>query len=463
MITEKGEWRPICDSDLEPTAEFSHQPTSVNHISKAPHRILIKGGATRTYLPPTAMSVKVVVLGAGGLVGARMIDDLVRRNTFAVGDGSKTALPLEKIVLFDVRDISGDLSAEQSADTRVSCVAGDLTDRVTLDAVFAPDGCTRVTVIQLAAVLSGYAESDFELGMKVNLQGAIGVMDALRAVGEKLGGPQIYLFTSTDYVTAYNATNKAMPTNEESFRLSPVSYGVQKACVELLLCDYSRKGFIDGRVGRLSAVLGRPGWSNSISWSYTGIFTQPLEGKDFECPGALPMDRPFPCSDVRNNVAGLLYLASEVNGDDLGHNRVVQLPARSFTLAAIWKACQEVAQQEGIETLGKVTRGELPRDATVKELNVCPRVDISKAVALGLPNNISIHEIIRDYVHVHINKGGPKGRKGATPLSSPAGNSKYATRFTGAAGAPSESLITGGGRPSSGRRHYKTADSLVLG
>merc|ERR1719230_1734280 len=190
--------------------------------------------------------------------------------------------------------------------------------------IFAPEGCTRVTCIQLAAVLSGYAESDFDLGMKVNLQGAIGVMEALRAVGAQLGCPQVYLFTSTDYVTAYNETNKENPTNEESFRLSPVSYGVQKACVELLLCDYSRKGFIDGRVARLSAVLGRPGWSNSISWSYTGIFTQTLAGKDMEVPGVLPMDRPYPCSCVRNNVAGLVHLATEVTGDDLGHNRVVQ-------------------------------------------------------------------------------------------------------------------------------------------
>ena len=179
-----------------------------------------------------------------------------------------------------MRDLSADLKV---SDPRVSCVAGDLTDRRTLDRLFDPDGCTRVTVIQLAALLSGYAEANFELGMKVNLHGAIGVMDALRAVGDKLGGPQIYLFTSTDYVAAYNEANKAAPVSEESFRLSPVSYGVQKACVELLLCDYSRKGYIDGRVGRRSAVLGRPGWSTSISWSYKGIFTQPLIGKTLRC------------------------------------------------------------------------------------------------------------------------------------------------------------------------------------
>lgn len=161
---------------------------------------------------------------------------------------------------------------------------------------------------------------------------------SIRALGAQLGAPQIYLFTSTDYVACYNETNKAAPVSEESFRLSPVSYGVQKACVELLLCDYTRKGFIDGRVGRLSAVLGRPGWSNSISWSYTGIFTQTLEGIDFEAPGALPMDRPFPCSCVRNNVRCLLELASKVRfrgghgTGTVGHNRSVAAPCDRIAL-----------------------------------------------------------------------------------------------------------------------------------
>lgn len=111
------------------------------------------------------MSIKVVIVGAGGLVGARMIDALVSMSHF--GTGGSEALPLAKIVLFDMRDITADLTATQSADSRVRCVAGDLTERATLDSLFDPDGCTRVTVIQLAAVLSGYAESNFELGMKV--------------------------------------------------------------------------------------------------------------------------------------------------------------------------------------------------------------------------------------------------------------------------------------------------------
>ena len=123
------------------------------------------------------------------------------------------------------------------------------------------------------------------------------------------------------------------------------------------------------------------------------------------------MDRPFPCSCVKNNVAGLLHLASAVTADSLGHNRVVQLPARSYTLADIWAATQDVAQERGLPlgkvsvdmprartpsvcahlhcasgpvTRHKVSVGALPEDATVKELNVCPAVDCSKVAVAHL-------------------------------------------------------------------------------
>jgi len=341
--------------------------------------------------------LKLVVIGSGGLVGSRMCEKIVAMSEFAIN--SKDMLPLHRIVLFDV--IDSPLPESVKKDPRVEVHIGNLTDRELMDKVLAPGDCTRVTTIQLAALLSGYAEDNFDKGMEVNLHGSLGIMEAVRAVSAKLGSPQIYVFTSTDYVAAYNEANKNTPVSEESFRLSPVSYGVQKACVELLLCDYSRKGFIDGRVARLSAVLGRPGWSNSISWSYTGIFTQTLAGKEFEVPGNLGMNRPYPCSCVRNNVDCLLQLASRVDGEQLGHNRVVQIPAISYTLAQIWKATEEVAAEEGIK-VGSIKQGELPKDATVKELNVCPHVDIAKARSLNLPVEVDIKEIIRDFINTHM-------------------------------------------------------------
>jgi len=347
-----------------------------------------------------AMSCKLVVLGAGGLVGARFCRIAVKHKEVDCGPSER--LPLSKLCLVDMRDISGSLEPEVAADSRVRCMTGDLTDPQFLEQCIDPEGCTRVVVLHLAALLSGYAEENFDLGMQVNLQGPIGVMNAIRKLGETLGSPQVYVFVSTDYVTCFNEQNKQNPTNEESFRLSPVSYGVQKACVELLLCDYSRKGFIDGRVFRLSAVLGRPGWSNSISYPYTGIFTQPLEGKDYGVP--LPMDIPYPCSDLNNNVEGLWHMCTALDGSKLDHNRVVQGPAKSYTLAQIWAACQEVAKEETVPlgTIHAVQAAE--GTTTVKEINVCPFVDCAKAERLGFPMKVEIKEIIRDYIHNYVKK-----------------------------------------------------------
>eukprot|EP00051_Salpingoeca_urceolata_P028740 m.487982 g.487982 ORF g.487982 m.487982 type:complete len:344 (-) comp25442_c0_seq1:68-1099(-) len=343
------------------------------------------------------MSVKLVVLGAGGLVGARLTLLAIKNEKLHVGPTEE--LPLAKIALFDQRD---NMPAEAKADPRTEVVLGDLTDKETIEKLVAPEGCSHVIVIHLAALLSGYAEENFDLGMKVNLHGTLNVMENVRALKDKLGKPQTYVYVSTDYVTCFNEFNKTHPCNEESFRLSPVSYGCQKACCELLISDYTRKGFIDGRVGRLSAVIGRPGWSNSISYPYTGIFTQPLEGKDYDVP--LPMDVPYPCSSLNNNVAGLLYLATKVDGEAIGHNRVVQLPAKSFTLAQIWEATQAVAKAESV-TLGNVKQvAPEGGTTTVKEINVCPFVDCGKAERLGLPMSVDLKDIITDYVNTYIKK-----------------------------------------------------------
>jgi len=287
-------------------------------------------------------------------------------------------------------------------DPRVEIVIGDLCSPTDIGRAVDPKGATRVTTIHLAALLSGNSEDNFDLGMKINLYGTLNVMENVRALKQKLGAPQIYVYSSTDYVAAYNEYNKTHPVSEESFRLSPVSYGVQKACNELLVCDYTRKGFLDGRVGRLSAVIGRPGFSNSISYPYTGIFTQPLEGKDYDVP--LPMQIPYPCSSLNTNVDAFVFMAGKLDGEKLGHNRVIQLPAKSYTLQQIWDATQKVAKEEGVK-LGKIRSVSANTGATtIKEINVCPVVDVSKAKALGMQTEFELSEIIRDYIKNYINK-----------------------------------------------------------
>merc|ERR1711865_1028836 len=106
---------------------------------------------------------------------------------------------------------------------------------------------------------------------------------------------------------------------------------------------------------------------------------------DYECP--LPFDIPYPCSSLNNNVEGILELAGKTDVGSLDNihfcDRVVQLPAKSWTLNDILAATTEVAKEQGIK-MGKVQKVEAAAGSTtVKEINVCPRVDCSRAEKLG--------------------------------------------------------------------------------
>jgi nucleoside-diphosphate-sugar epimerase len=346
------------------------------------------------------MSLKLVILGCDGLVGARLSGLITANEKLHISPSEEMALT--KVVLFDRNPTCNNVEKAVLDDPRVEYVSGDLTDGVCMRKILSPDGCTRVTTIHLAALLSGYSEDDFDLGMKVNLFGTLNVMEIVRSISKDLGAPQIYCYVSTDYVACFNEYNQTHPVTEESFRLSPVSYGCQKACNELLISDYTRKGFLDGRVGRLSAVIGRPGFSNSISYPYTGIFTQPLEGKDYDVP--LPMEVPYPCSSLKTDAESLLFMATKVDSEKIGHNRVIQIACKSMTLKMIWEACQEVAAEESI-TLGKMNQvSSSEGKTTCTEINVCPNVSDAKAASLGFPMEVDLKEIIRDYVNRYIKK-----------------------------------------------------------
>lgn len=204
------------------------------------------------------MSLKVVVIGGNGFVGQKVSSSLSLLSRMNISPNMDYSL--DKIIIFDVNDPSEIFRNSLSSDSRIEFVKGDLCDRNTMLNVLNPqDGNNnydRVTVIHLAAILSGPSEKNFDLSMKVNVFGTLNVVECMRSISNKLGSPQIYFYASTDYTLAYIPINQNNATNEESFRLSPVSYGCQKAAMEILISDYTRKGFIDGRVGRFCGILG---------------------------------------------------------------------------------------------------------------------------------------------------------------------------------------------------------------
>ena len=211
--------------------------------------------------------MKVVVTGGAGFLGTRLARRLLQRGTLRDGEGR--AHTIERLVLVDVT------SPPSLEDARVSCVTGDISDRRVLDRVV--DSSTT-SVFHLAAIVSGMAEADFDLGMRINVDATRHLLEACRACGTR---PTV-VFTSSVAVFGGELPERI----SETTALNPqTSYGIEKAIGELLLADYTRKGFIDGRALRLPTISVRPGRPNAAASSFaSGIIREPLNGEDGICP-----------------------------------------------------------------------------------------------------------------------------------------------------------------------------------
>ena len=350
------------------------------------------------------MSLKLVVLGSGGYVGQRLCRYLTKYDDFYISPNDK--VPIKKIILFDKFKPKNGYEKIIREDSRMEIIYGDLCNKNTIKSIFSPVDSdykySNVTVIHIAALLSGYSEKDFDLGMKINLYGSLTCLEEIRKVGNILNKPQIYFYASTDYVFAYNNDNINKINNEESFRLSPVSYGCQKACIEILLSDYTRKGYIDGRVGRYSAVIGKPQFADSISYAWNGVFSQTLQGNNYKC--SAPLNRIYPCSYINNIVLNTIYLSSRVDTKKIGHNRVILLPNKSFTVNELWEKTKYYANKYKIDSFGKlVIVGKESTKTTVSEINVCQRSTYKKALGLGCyDDDLTIDDIIQDFIQNNI-------------------------------------------------------------
>ncbi len=178
--------------------------------------------------------MKVLITGGAGFLGKRLTARLLAR------------ADIDEIVLVDMAPAKG------LADPRVRIVAGDIADPALMASLI--DEKTA-GVFHLAAVVSGQAEADFDLGMRINLDASRLLLDLCRQRGHK---PRV-VFTSS--VAVYGGDLPDVVTDDLALRPAS-SYGTEKAIAELLLADYSRRGFVDGRVLRLPTVSVRPGLPN---------------------------------------------------------------------------------------------------------------------------------------------------------------------------------------------------------
>lgn len=321
-----------------------------------------------------AHRAKVLITGGAGFLGRRLAEKLAARGSLKGADGRDQAI--DEIVLLDV------VPAGSLAAARIRMIVGDMADATLLRRVIDRD---VGSVFHLAAIVSGEAEADFDLGMRVNVDACRSLLEACRAQAHQ---PRV-VFTSS--VAVYGGDLPA--TVLDSSALSPQSsYGTQKAIGELLINDYSRKGFIDGRVLRLPTISVRPGKPNKAASSFaSGIIREPLNGEQATCPIA-PETRVWLLSP-RKAIEGLI-LGHELPAQALGSSRTVNLPGVCVTAREMVAALQRVA---GAEAAARV-RWERD-EATNRIVASWPGAwDTRRAEVLGFSGDADFDSIIRAYI-----------------------------------------------------------------
>jgi len=235
-------------------------------------------------------------------------------------------------------------------------------------------------VFHLAALVSGGAEQNFELGMKVNLDATRDLLEACRLTAQR---PR-FIFASS--IAVYGG-RLPEPVSDETAPAPLISYGAQKLICEVLIDDYSRRGYIDGRALRLPTVMVRPGSANTaVSGWASAIIREPLAGRDYVCPVA-PHTR-MACISVGRVVDAFKRIA-EVPGDKLGARRTVLLTGVPVSAQQMWDAVK--ARAKGAVRFQ-------PDPALQAIMDAVPKATLSRRAAeLGLPHSASIDEIVREY------------------------------------------------------------------
>lgn len=318
--------------------------------------------------------MRVLITGGTGFIGGKLATALLREGTLTLDEGAPRRI--ERITLFDAGSGEG-----VPQDPRVEVVTGDITDAATVR--WLARGADLVW--HLAAVVSAAAEADFDLGMAVNVDGTRLLLEALRATGRR---PRL-VFTSGFAVLGGElpdvVTDETAPTPQ-------TSYGMEKAVGELLVADYSRKGFVDGRSLRLPTIVVRPGRPNKAASTFaSSIIREPLAGHEAVCP--VSRDTAIYILSPRRAIEALLR-AMQLTDAAWGVNRTLSLPGITVTIGEMLDTLAAVA---GETVAGRVRIA--PDPAIQRIVASWPvRVEARRAKALGFAADGSFEEIVRSHV-----------------------------------------------------------------
>ncbi|HLB15847.1 MAG TPA: D-erythronate dehydrogenase [Burkholderiales bacterium] len=317
--------------------------------------------------------MKVFITGGGGFIGYRLARKLAERGTLAGPDGVPT--PISGIKLFDA-------AFPPDPDPRLERVTGDIAAPGAIAAALDPD---TAAVFHLAAVVSGGAEADFDLGYRVNLDGTRLLLEQCR----RLRHPPRLVFASS--VAAFGGSLPEV-LDDSTIANPQTSYGAQKVIGEYLITDYTRKGFIDGRSLRLPTIVVRAGRPNLAASSFaSGIIREPLNGAPSDCP--VPFETGIWLLSPRGVVEAFIH-AHDLPASAWGASRVVNLPGITATVREAVDALLRIA---GPTVAARVQHKPDPRiEAIVRTWPV--RFRTPRALAMGFAADPDMDAVIRDYI-----------------------------------------------------------------
>lgn len=350
------------------------------------------GYHTGSKLVHTEDIMRVVITGGAGFLGSRLARRILERGTLANRDGTQQTI--RELVLFDLasafpsepRAPARVASATDFDDPRVKIVTGDVSDAATIRKVIGND---TQSVFHLAAIVSGQAEAEFDLGMRINFDATRHLLEAMRA----LPAPARLVFSSSLAVFGATGPDDMPETIADDTALTPLSsYGTQKAMGELMVNDYSRKGFIDGRSLRLPTVTVRPGKPNAAASSFaSGIIREPLSGVDSVVPVG-PDTRMWVISP--RSVLDSLIAGHDVEAKAFGRFRAVSVPGLQVRVGDMADALRRIAGPEIAARIRWASDPKIERIVSTWPYNF----DCAKGRSLGMRAEASFDDIVRAYI-----------------------------------------------------------------